>query len=58
MLKLGVIGTNFVSSWLCEAARSRDAVTLSAVYSRKREKGEAFAKAEGVASVYTDRDAF
>ena len=58
MLKLGVIGTNFVSSWLCEAARSLDTVTLSAVYSRTKEKGEAFAKAEGVLHTYTDLDSF
>ena len=58
MHKLGVIGTNFVSSWLCEAARSLGTVELTAVYSRTKEKGEAFAKTEGVLSVYTDLDAF
>lgn len=54
VLKLGIIGSNFVSSWLSEAARSLEGVRLSALYSRTREKGEAFAEAEGIAAVYTD----
>ena len=57
-LKLGVVGTNFVSSWLCEAARSLDSVKLFSLYSRTHEKGDAFAKAEGIEQVYTDFDAF
>ena len=57
-LKLGVVGTNFVSSWFCEAARSLDTVELSAVYSRTAEKGNEFAQAEGVGAVCTDFTAF
>ena len=57
-LKLGVVGTNFISSWLCEAARMLDGISLTAVYSRTREKGEAFAQKEGVGAVYTDFEAF
>lgn len=57
-VKLGIIGTNFVSSWLCEAARTLDTVSLAAVYSRKEETGRVFADREGVAAVYTDLHAF
>ena len=57
-LKLGIVGSNFVASWLCEAARALEGVTLYAIYSRSEEKGRAFAEREGVLSVYTDFDAF
>ena len=58
MLKLGVIGTNFVSDWLVEAAGLTEGVEVFAVYSRKDETGEAFARKHGIERVYTDLDAF
>lgn len=57
-VKLGVVGTNFVSSWLCEAARTLDGIELAALYSRSVEKGSAFAVSEGVGAVYTELDRF
>ncbi len=57
-MKLGIVGTNFVASWLCRAARRLDALTLSALYSRSEESGRRFADKEGIASLYTDYDAF
>lgn len=58
MLKLGVIGTNFVSDWLAEAAGLIEGVEAFAVYSRKEETGGAFAEKHGIERVYTDLDAF
>lgn len=57
-LKLGVIGSNFVSDWLCEAALTLENFELSAVYSRTAEKGSAFAEKHGIPRVYTDMEAF
>ena len=37
-LKLGIIGTNFVSDWLCDAVKETDGIENSAVYSRTHEK--------------------
>ena len=42
-LKLGIIGTNFVSDWLCDAVKETDGISSSAVYSRTHEKGSEFA---------------
>ena len=57
-LKLGIIGSNFVSDWLCEAARLTDDFTLRAVYSRTAEKGSDFAAKHGIDTVYTDLEEF
>ena len=53
-LKLGIVGTNFVSDWLAHAARECDGVRLTGVYSRDRERGAAFAARHGVEHSYTD----
>ncbi len=57
-IKLGIIGTNFVSDWLCESVIKTDGITLEAVYSRTVEKGSEFAKKYGIEKVYTDMDTF
>ena len=58
-IRLGVVGTNFVSDWLCEAAASLgDDVAVTAVYSRAKETGDAFAQKHGIANVFCDYDAF
>ena len=57
-LKLGVVGTNFVSDWLCEAVAQTDGITASAVFSRKEETGYAFAKKHAIPNVFTDWDGF
>ena len=56
-LRLGIIGTNFISDLLCDAAR-RVGIPLVAVYSRRRETGESFAKKQGIPLVFDDFDAF
>ena len=57
-LKLGIIGTNFVSDWLCDAVKETDGIENSAVYSRTHEKGSEFAAKHGIGCVYTDMDEF
>lgn len=54
---LGIVGTNFISDWLCEAAASCG-LPIAAVYSRRRETGNAFAAKHNIAAVYDDFDAF
>ncbi len=55
---LGVIGTNFVSDWLCESVAVSEGIACAAVYSRTEEKGGAFARKHGIPAVYTDMEAF
>lgn len=58
MLRIGMIGTNFISDWLADAAKEVPDLTLAAVYSRTAESGNAFAARHGIATVYTDLEAF
>ncbi len=57
-IRIGVIGTNFVSDWLCEAAATLDCVSVTAVYSRAKETGDAFAHRHDIPHVFCDYDAF
>lgn len=57
-IRLGIIGTNFVSDWLCDSVKVADGIELSAVYSRTFEKGSAFAEKHGIGKVYTDMETF
>ena len=57
-LKIGMIGTNFISDDFCEAASQVSGAELFAIYSRNQETGDAFAAKHGIPRVYTDYDAF
>lgn len=57
-MKLGMIGTNFVSDWLAESAEKTDGITVTAIYSRSEETGAAFARKHSIGAVYTDMDEF
>ena len=57
MLKIGIIGTNFISDRFCEAAALVADVKVLAVYSRKAETGEVFAKKHGIKNVFDSLDA-
>ena len=57
-LKIGMIGTNFISDDFCEAASQVSGAELYAIYSRKQETGGAFAAKHGIPRVYTDYDEF
>lgn len=57
-MKLGIVGTNFISDWLIEAAGMVPEVNIHAVFSRKRDTGNAFAARHHIDNVWTDYDAF
>lgn len=57
-MKLGIVGTNFISDWLLEAAGEVPEIEPYAVFSRKEETGDAFAKKHNIPNIYTDFDAF
>ena len=57
-LRIGMIGTNFISDDFCEAASQVSGAELFAIYSRNQETGDAFAAKHGIPRVYTDYDAF
>lgn len=57
-IRLGIIGTNFVSDWLCDSVKIADGIELSAVYSRTLETGNAFAEKHSIPATFTDMDAF
>ncbi len=53
-VRLGIVGTNFVSDWLANAANECDGIILAGVYSRDKERGAEFAARHGVEHSYTD----
>jgi len=57
-LRIGIVGTSFVSDWFCEAASSTESCIIAAVYSREMEHGRAFAKKQGIAESFCDEEAF
>ena len=57
-IKLGIVGTNFISDRLYEAASSVSEVKIGAVYSRHQETGDRFAEKHGIKNVYTDYETF
>ncbi len=58
MIRFGIIGTNWITDRLIEAARESGKFALTAVYSRTEDKGREFADKHGAAHVYTDLQAF
>ncbi|NLI52804.1 MAG: Gfo/Idh/MocA family oxidoreductase [Clostridiales bacterium] len=57
-LRIGVIGTSFVSDWICEAARTSDNCEIAAVFSRDEARGKAYAEAQCIGCCYCEEDAF
>ena len=58
LIKLGIIGSNFVTDWLCESVLKTEGITLHAMYSRSQQRGREFAQKYGIEYVFTDLDAF
>lgn len=56
-MRLGIVGTSWIAARLAEAA-GMAGITITAVYSRTREKGEAFASSYGISKVFTDFASF
>ncbi len=57
-LRLGIIGTNFISDQLCDAVRRAELFELTAVLSRTKERGEHYAAQQGIVHAYTDAEEF
>lgn len=57
-IKIGIIGTNFISDYFCNAAVKVPGAVLRAVYSRKEETGAAFAERHSIPEVFTDYKKF
>lgn len=54
MVRVGVIGTNFITERLLEAANAVEDFKLTAVYSRTSERAKEFASKYGVTNQYTN----
>ena len=57
-LKIGIIGTNFISDDFCDAAAQVDGIELYAVYSRSADTGNHFAERHNIPTVFTDYEQF
>ena len=57
-MKLGIIGTNFISDNLIAASRRVSEISPFAVLSRKEETGKAFAEKHGIPCVFTEMEDF
>ena len=57
-IKIGVVGTNFISDWLVESLDLVEGIQATTVYSRKQETGDTFAKRHGIPQVYTNYQEF
>lgn len=54
MVRVGVIGTNWITDWFIEAAKLVDDFELTAVYSRTKERAEEFAAKYEVETTFTN----
>ncbi|MFD1393273.1 Gfo/Idh/MocA family protein [Lacticaseibacillus jixianensis] len=57
-MKLGIIGTNWITVQFVQAAEATGAFTLAAVYSRRQETAQHFVDETHDAAIYTDLEAF
>ena len=57
-LKIGIIGTNFISDDFCDDAAQVDGIELYAVYSRSADTGNHFAERHNIPTVFTDYEQF
>ena len=53
-VRFGIVGTNFISDWILEAGREDPRFQAIAVYSRKPETAEAFARKHNIPNTFTD----
>lgn len=56
MIKVGTIGTGFITNWLIEAINANEGCRVEAVYSRNFDSGKKLADTYGIKKVYTDLD--
>ena len=58
MIKLGIIGTNWITQQFVEAAASSEQFELTSVYSRRLETAEAFGQKNGAQEFFSNLDDF
>jgi len=56
-VRFGIVGTNFISDRILEAGREDPRFQPAAVYSRKQETAEVFARKHNIPNMYTDLQA-
>lgn len=56
-LRLGVVGTNFITDWVIAGGRQDERLVLAAVCSRKQETADAFAARHGIPYTFTSLEA-
>jgi len=57
-LRIGIIGTSFVSDWICEAAQMSENCEITAVYSRDLARGSAYAEKQCIGGCFYDEESF
>lgn len=57
-LRIGIVGTSFVSDWICDAAAQTESCEIAAVFSRDEERGKAYAAKQGISGCFCDEEAF
>ncbi|PKM41229.1 MAG: hypothetical protein CVV04_01880 [Firmicutes bacterium HGW-Firmicutes-9] len=57
-LRIGIIGTSFVSDWICEAAQMSENCEITAVYSRDLARGSAYAEKQCIGGCFDDEESF
>lgn len=57
-IKLGTIGSGIIVHSILNGVKATEGISLEAVYSRSKEKGEKLAKEYGASKVYTDLQTF
>ncbi|MFC6179743.1 Gfo/Idh/MocA family protein [Lactiplantibacillus daowaiensis] len=58
MLKLGIIGTNWITQQFIDAAKASGEWALTSVYSRRLDRADEFAGQNGVSETFDDLDKF
>lgn len=54
MLRIGIIGSNFITETFMDAASQAEHVTVTAIYSRSAERAEEYAAKHQIANTFTD----
>lgn len=54
MIRLAIIGTNFVTDWLVEAVAETSGIEISAVYSRTQSRADEYAAKHNIQKTFTD----
>jgi predicted dehydrogenase len=57
-LRIGIVGTSFVSDWICDAAAQTSSCEIAAIFSRDEERGKAYAAKQGISGCFCDEEAF